>query len=172
MPAGRCVPGDDPRLGDARREPAPVQKEDRLLFRGEGLLERAVERQAQALVAGGAGADPTEIDDLHLGHRLRARAIGQTQPLGLAGAHELLALERGRRAPEDAHPAGAVGAHVTRADRDPANEPPLQFDVKIDGKTYVATSGDALAIQVGGKQVELLVTERAVGLSPRNSGGN
>src|SRR5262249_39005738 len=67
---------------DARREAAPVQEEDRLALRGQGLLERAVERQADPLVARGAGGDAAEIDDLDLRHRLRARAIGETELRG------------------------------------------------------------------------------------------
>src|SRR5439155_2824314 len=54
------------RADDARRETAPVQKEDRLLTRFERLFDGAVQRKRQERMAAGARPDAPQIDELDL----------------------------------------------------------------------------------------------------------
>src|SRR5262249_51356732 len=95
---------------NARREPAPVQEEDRLLLGRERLFDRAVEEYRKTAIAGRAGADPAKVDDLDGRQLLGARALGEKDLPGFPRSRELLALEGRCRAPEDTDAAGEVSA--------------------------------------------------------------
>ena len=93
--------------GDARREPAAIEEEDRLVPLGERLRDGRVqpwrERSAHAHVG--------ELHALDGWQRARADAIGKQQPLVSADLRVVPGLERRRRAAEHDDGARALRAH-------------------------------------------------------------
>src|SRR5439155_3092801 len=106
------------RADDARRETAPVQKEDRLLTRFERLFDGAVQRKRQERVAAGARPDAPQIDELDLRQNRRlVRPRGELETRELSFSAEHLRFERRRRRTEHGNGARAMrpeDSHVAR----------------------------------------------------------
>src|SRR6185295_10976622 len=64
---------------EARREAAPIEEEDRLAFRREAALERAVERRGDERVPARRALVPREVDDLDARERPRRGAVGHRE---------------------------------------------------------------------------------------------
>jgi len=101
----------------ARGKATPVQKENDLIARAEGILDRAKERHADAPILGRTGPVAAEVYELDPWQRVSSRPIGEPQLLRPSRSGEVFALERRRRAAEHAYAACSMCAqnsHVAR----------------------------------------------------------